>query len=760
MRITAGEFRGRVLHAPKGLDVRPTQDRVREALFSMLQNETAGMRFLDLFAGTGGVGLEALSRGAAAVTFVEQSPHSLACIKRNIADLKAEARCSVIRADVYAWLRGVSPGSFDIAYADPPYAIGAEHGYSEMLARLAEGGFVKPGGLFIAEMRHGQEPDVSPGWDLCRDRTYGQTRIAIYRRGEDASVRPAEKFVSTCAMVIMACTLSFFSGCGCDKKPPAPYMDPAIAAAYAAIPAPGACRLLPSWTSVTNAAVVGKAIVPRDGSAAARMLVPGAVELPCAFSRVRGDRACWDIALPANLDKEAGVSFDLWCGDVTQFTGFSLYFKSGTGWYSTAFSPLEERSWHRVTIFKERVKGVEGKVSGWQAISGLRICGWRGGTNDTQLAVANISLADPPVTNTPEQVAEKERQDRQWAARQPAKKGEWRAFWCHSARGLGGGRSWDDTVRILKENGFNAVLPNMAWAGAAFYPSEVLPVSSMVSRSGDQLAACLAACRAYGVECHVWNVCWNLGHHASRKHIAEMAAAGRTQVRFDGTKRDGWLCPSHPDNLAMEIRSFTELARKGVDGIHFDYIRYPDDSFCFCPGCRARFEARYGISLTNWPAQVRQDPSIKAQWREFRISNITALVRGVSSIVRKESPGVKISAAVFQNPGTNPSAIGQDWADWCRAGYLDFVCPMNYSYDSPVAFKGTVFAQMRALEGSKTMVRPGIGLSCWQDRSRDIRMAVGEILAVREAGLDGFTIFNLDARAERLLPVLHSGVTR
>ena len=300
----------------------------------------------------------------------------------------------------------------------------------------------------------------------------------------------------------------------------------------------------------------------------------------------------------------------------------------------------------------------------------------------------------------------------------------------------------------------------MAWAGAAFYPSKVLPVSPTVARSGDQLAACLAACRAHGVECHVWNVCWNLGHHASKKHVAAMASAGRTQVRFDGTKRDGWLCPSHPDNLAMEIRSFAELARKGVDGIHFDYIRYPDDSHCFCPGCRARFEARYGLSLTNWPEQVRLDPSIKAQWREFRITNITALVRGVSTLVRKESPGVKISAAVFQNPATNPSAIGQDWADWCRAGYLDFVCPMNYSYDSPVAYKGTVFAQMRALDGSKALMRPGIGLSCWQDRSRDIRMAVGEILAVREAGLDGFCIFNLDARAEHLLPVLHSGVAR
>ena len=535
-------------------------------------------------------------------------------------------------------------------------------------------------------------------------------------------------------------------------------MDAETAAAYAAIPAPGNVRLLPSWVAVTNAATASKSFAPRDGSASVRLLAPGAFELPCEFSRIRSDRACWDVALPTDLGKESGVSFDFWCGDVTQFTGFTFYFKSGKGWYATAFSPLEERKWHRVTVRKDRTRS-EGDAAGWKDVSGLRICGWRGGTNDTQLAIANISFADPPVTNTPAQLAAIDRQDREWAAKQPSKKDEWRGFWCHSAFGLGGGKSWDDTVRILKANGFNAVLPNMAWAGAAFYPSQVLPVSPKVSRLGDQLAACLAACRSYGVECHVWNVCWNLGHHAAKAKIAELAAAGRTQVRFDGTKRDGWLCPSHPDNLAMEIQSFVELAGKGVDGIHFDYIRYPDDSFCFCPGCRARFEARHGLSLTNWPAQVRQDAVLKDKWREFRIANITALVKGVSERVRKEAPGVKISAAVFQNPTTNPSAIGQDWAAWCRAGYLDFVCPMDYNYDSPVAFKGVVFSQKRALEGTKAAIRPGIGLSCWPDRSRDIRMAAGEILVVREAGLDGFCIFNLDARAERLLPVLHSGPT-
>lgn len=182
MRIAGGDWRGRNLKVPSGDAVRPTQDRVREALFSMLQFELAGASFLDLFAGSGSVGFEALSRGAARATFVEQAPRHLACIESNVAMLKAEARCQLIRADVYAWLSSQANTAFDIAYADPPYALGAEQGYAKVLAILAERNIVKPDGLFIAEMKGHQKPDESPLWDLCRDRTYGQTRIAIYRR--------------------------------------------------------------------------------------------------------------------------------------------------------------------------------------------------------------------------------------------------------------------------------------------------------------------------------------------------------------------------------------------------------------------------------------------------------------------------------------------------------------------------------------------------------------------------------------------------
>ena len=188
MRVSGGRWCGRNLAAPKTDEVRPTQDRVREALFSMLLNEVPGCSFLDLFAGSGSVGIEALSRGAARATFVEMDPRHLAVLTKNLAlvlpDASERAACAeTVRADAYAWISTAARGRrFDVAYCDPPYALGAEKGYGAMLKTLAECDVVRPGGLFVAEMKCEQSPEEVEGWTLCRDRRYGQTRVAVYLR--------------------------------------------------------------------------------------------------------------------------------------------------------------------------------------------------------------------------------------------------------------------------------------------------------------------------------------------------------------------------------------------------------------------------------------------------------------------------------------------------------------------------------------------------------------------------------------------------
>ena len=193
VRITGGEFGGRNLKVPKTDAIRPTQDRVREALFNIIQCEIAGAEFLDLFAGSGAVGLEALSRGAKSATFVEANRRHIAILNENIDGFQVQAtETEVVAADAYRWIATYSGPGFSIGFADPPYALGEEKGYASVLATLAERGVIRVGGLFIAEMTAVQKAEETPGWELIRDRAYGKTRLCIWRRLSSNVSRPNE----------------------------------------------------------------------------------------------------------------------------------------------------------------------------------------------------------------------------------------------------------------------------------------------------------------------------------------------------------------------------------------------------------------------------------------------------------------------------------------------------------------------------------------------------------------------------------------
>lgn len=121
MRIIAGEFKGRVLKAPRGRTVRPTSDRIREAWFDILAAELGGATVADLFAGSGAVGFEALSRGARSVDFVERARRSLAALEENVARFGVESRVRVHRSDAMRYAARLDRHAFDIVFADPPY---------------------------------------------------------------------------------------------------------------------------------------------------------------------------------------------------------------------------------------------------------------------------------------------------------------------------------------------------------------------------------------------------------------------------------------------------------------------------------------------------------------------------------------------------------------------------------------------------------------------------------------------------------------
>lgn len=342
------------------------------------------------------------------------------------------------------------------------------------------------------------------------------------------------------------------------------------------------------------------------------------------------------------------------------------------------------------------------------------------------------------------------------SAQKPVK-GEHRAWWCHSAFGVEG-MEWDQAIKNLADNGFTAILPNMLWGGVAFYDSQVLPVSPDVKEKGDQIEKCLTACKKYGVQCHVWKVNWNMGSRSSKEDVEKMRKAGRLQMDYAGKSDDPWLCPSHPDNQKLEIDSMVEVARKyAVDGIHFDYIRYPGGDHCFCPGCRERFEKAIGAKVANWPEDCRKNEQVKAKWLDFRRSNITKVVAAVSEQARKVRPGIKISAAVFRNWPVDRDGVGQDWKLWCDKRYLDFVCPMDYM-ESNAQFENTVKLQLGW--AGKVPCYPGIGLSCWKP-SNDVAKLIDQIQITRRLGTGGFTVFNYGVpEAKEMVPLCGKGITK
>ncbi len=182
MRIIAGTYRSRRLEAPPGLSTRPTSDRLRETLFNVLAPRMGGVAFLDLYAGSGAVGLEALSRGAAQVTFVEREPAALKVLRSNLEQLGI-ARGFAIRAEsVAAFLRtatkaGPKPTCYEVVFLDPPYD--AEREYAATLGVLGEElGILAPGALVIAEHRRKQTLEQQYGL-LNRTRLLDQGDAAL-----------------------------------------------------------------------------------------------------------------------------------------------------------------------------------------------------------------------------------------------------------------------------------------------------------------------------------------------------------------------------------------------------------------------------------------------------------------------------------------------------------------------------------------------------------------------------------------------------
>ena len=179
MRVITGKARGVQLKTPEGLTTRPTTDRVKEALFSIIHFDIPGAKVLDLFGGTGQLGIEAVSRGAKSAVFVDSGDAACRLIKENIKRAKMEKECTVVRSDYLDYLSRTRE-QFDIIFLDPPYA---EVFLENSLKRITEIDILQSGGIIVAERPLGKElPWEYDGYTRSKDYKYGKTLITLYRK--------------------------------------------------------------------------------------------------------------------------------------------------------------------------------------------------------------------------------------------------------------------------------------------------------------------------------------------------------------------------------------------------------------------------------------------------------------------------------------------------------------------------------------------------------------------------------------------------
>ncbi|NLW50876.1 MAG: family 10 glycosylhydrolase [Candidatus Brocadiaceae bacterium] len=566
-----------------------------------------------------------------------------------------------------------------------------------------------------------------------------------------------------------------------------------------------AAALAAAWGPVHHESPPPEPVTGPDGRPAARFRLP--------FAALNDRRVAWDLWRSADLSDADRILVRMRTDDPGAVVCV-LYARSGNGWHRFP-SVGVGREW-TTAVFRFDRAADEGRPGGREGFGGVRLCFLPGARRDTSVEVAWIRAAGgwtPQeigrisrfanieearghiVTNVrPERRAAaetcigealdlraeilnrgvaagpevdakaltcRELMARAYAMVQESRPGELRGFWCHYGSGpvIEGRRaSWGKAIPMLTSGGLNAIFPNMLFSGVAYFPSRVVPVHPIVEQEGDQLAACIAAARAHGVQVHVWKVCWEVGWQGARDAHEPFEREGRLQVdRFGRTRRA--LCPSNPVNRRYELDAILEAAEYDVDGIHLDYIRYQDANVCYCDGCRERFGAASGRPVADWPAEVAAGGARAAEYAAFREEQITSFVREVRRALKETKPGLKLSAAVWE-PAPSALRVAQDWPAWVDEGLLDFVCPMIYTEDAAY-FEATLAEIMRRV-GGRVDVCPGLKvvMGSRPEGRPPLDVTVDQIAGARALSVSGFVLFELrEFQQTHLMPYLRAGLT-
>lgn len=318
---------------------------------------------------------------------------------------------------------------------------------------------------------------------------------------------------------------------------------------------------------------------------------------------------------------------------------------------------------------------------------------------------------------------------------------EFRGAWVYDPRRF----EPDEVVRDLKQAGFNAVFVRLSSAGAAYYPSAVLPIAPGTKR--DYAREYANAGKKHGIQVHAWHVCFMM-HNASTARVNEAIKKGEVMRDAKGralkpTYQVPVRTPALYANRLLEQKAMVELvSRYPLDGVQLDYIRYFSPTVDYSATSRSAFEKATGAKVKKWPSDVTSG-SLKERYHTWRAGLVTSVVKDVSASVKAANPLAKVSAAVWHTPDIAMKDYAQDWVRWVREGFLDFVVPMNYTANEDRLEEWV--GRQRGLVNGRIPLYAGLG-SYMLNRPEQLNR---QIEICRRAGLPGYVLYNYDERLKQ-----------
>lgn len=308
---------------------------------------------------------------------------------------------------------------------------------------------------------------------------------------------------------------------------------------------------------------------------------------------------------------------------------------------------------------------------------------------------------------------------------------------------------WRRLFHDLKYLGVNTIFPNVVSPAGAVYPSVVVKQrpSKLLQGQSDLLKVILVAAHEEGLQVHPWTIEWyNAPKHTDPDRLMRNAAGKSTNT----------LCPSIKENRELMKNMIMELITNyDIDGLHYDYMRFPDGGFCYCRHCREGFEKKHADHVAEWPKDVVKGGKLEVAYQSYLYETLNSFVRDMYPLIKKVKPKLPISAAVWaREVGSQVPGVRQDWGEWVREGVLDFLAPMNYGNKWILDHYGD-FARNEVKEVAAKM--PVVfGLGAYMDTPERIVKAVKLSRDLKGAG---FILYTLNARTyKEHLPVLHRTV--